>query len=477
MSTSKTIFKNSTILFVATVFIKLLSFPVTILLIRYLGNIGYGQYAFAVAFVGMFSLISDFGFNYVIVREVAKDKTSAKKYLDNVISIKIILSLLMLILLGICSFFIQKPEIVKILIYMLGIELILTGFSAALRSFFQAYEIMWYDAVTKIIEKIVWVVLILLVIYNKLTLVHIGLALIISALIGCIITNMFIYKKISRFHWKFDKQLWKQIIIESAPFALTNVFVFIYFRIDSIMLSFMVGDAAVGLYSAAYKIIDALVLIPGILMTVMYPVFSRYYNENKTLLKSSFEKFMHYVIILIVPVVAGIYILADKIILLLYGSEFQGSIIALKILIFASLFSYLNGAMITLLNAIGKQKIGTLNTGVSAFVNVVLNIILIPLMSYSGAAIATVAAEASFFIMTVYFLRKYDYDLNYVNFIIKPLISTILMILSILLLKQNSIFLQILVGGIVYCISMILLRGITKEDLNLFKKMVKKNEN
>ena len=92
--------------------------------------------------------------------------------------------------------------------------------------------------------------------------------------------------------------------------------------------------------------------------------------------------------------------------MMIYDVEFAGSAIALKILIWGLVFASGNAIFGNLLTAIGKQKLGTYITAFCAFGNIMLNLILIPRMSYTGASIASVMTAFLAFIMGFYFVSK-----------------------------------------------------------------------
>jgi len=312
-----------------------------------------------------------------------------------------------------------------------------------------------------------------MVILGNLNLVNLALATLGASILGLVIAYIILKKKITNVYLEFDLLFWKSIIIQSLPFALTGLFSLINFKIDQVILSFMTTDAIVGWYSAAYKIIDMLAILPSILLTALYPVLSRYYQESKVLLKKSFHLALRAVIILCIPIVIGVFLLADKIIIILYGQDYLNSIGVLKILIFISLISFVNTPLFVTLNAIGKQKITMINTAFTALVNIVMNIILIPLWSLKGAALATIIAEITFFALSSYQLKKEGLPLGIINKALKPIIAGIIMGVVVLLLSNLSLFIIVPISAVIYFGILILLREFSKEDVGLIKKTMR----
>jgi len=474
MSTAKQVVKNSIWLLTANIVMKILSAIVIITLARKLGTESFGQYSFAIAFVGFFTLIATFGFDSLLIRDIAKNKEEVYKYVNNILTIKIVFGIIALIILFIVSQFINKPTYLIVAIYIFGIDIIVGGFSDTLRNIFQAYENMRFYAITNIIEKFLWAGLLLLVIFMKTTLLNVALATLTSAFLGLLITYWLAKKNLVKISLETDWIFWKSIIIQALPFALTSLFSLINFKIDQVILSFMQSDIILGWYSAAYKIIDILALIPSLLLTALYPVFSRYHKENEILLKKGFDLALRYVIILAIPVVIGVFLVADKLILLLYGTEYFNSISVLRILIFISLISFINTPLFVMLNAIGKQKITMIYTAIIACVNTIMNILLIPILSIKGSALATIIAEITFLILSSYQLRKSGFELRLFQKIIKPLIAGIIMAVVMLLIIKTSIFIIIPIAAITYFVVLFLIKEFDKEDIELAKRVLSK---
>lgn len=474
MTTSRRVFKNSVWLLSANVVLRILSALVIVVLARKLGVEAFGQYSFALSFVGFFVVFTSFGFTNLLIRDVAKDKSLTGRYVNNILSIKIVFSAIALIILFFISLFIGKSESLLIVIYVFGIHLIVTGFSEILRSVFHAYELMEFDSITKIVEKGLWAVLLLLVIFNNLSLLNVALATLFSAILGLGITYLFVKARISSIRLEFDFKLWKKIIIAATPFALTGVFALINFRIDQVMLSFITNDVQVGIYSAAYKIIDILATVPGLLLTALYPVFSVLYHKNRRMFSRSFELSLRYVIILAIPVTIGVYLLSSNIIGLVYGPEYSGSVEVLKILIFISFFTFINTPLFVVLNAVGKQKVTMINTAFTAIVNVVMNLMLIPKYGIYGAAFSTIISEITFLILSYYQLRKMKVKLNLLSKAYKPLIAGIVMGLFVWYFISLSIFIIIPVAAIIYFIVLFLLKEFSKEDFDMVKNILER---
>ncbi|MCG7847721.1 MAG: flippase, partial [ANME-2 cluster archaeon] len=285
--------------------------------------------------------------------------------------------------------------------------------------------------------------------------------------------------------WKFvlpkikvDLDFWKSTLKEALPFGLTGIFVTIYYWIDSIMLSLMQGDEAVGWYNAAYRLIMVLLFIPSILNMVIFPAMSRFFITSKESLRFAYEKYFKYMAIVGIPLGLGTTLLADRIILLIFGAEYINSVIALQILVWSSVFIFLNGAFARLLEASNYQMTITKITGICMVENVVLNLIIIPKFSYIGASATTVITEFTALILCIIVSSNIGYNISKNNIInaLKVVIASLVMGLLIINSEDLNSFFLILASIALYFSVLYLLKGFSKDDVTLLMAITNKTK-
>ena len=230
----------------------------------YLGADGFGILSLALAFSGIFSILADLGLSTLTVREVARDRSLAKKYLGNALLIKIILAFVNIWFN--CYYSVNLlgyPQETKIVVYFVSLSVILTSMSGIFYSIFQAYEKMEYQSLGQILVSIIMFLGVIGAIYYQFSVI--GFSFLYLASSGVILFyNLIIYiLKFSIPKLDYDKQFWKDIIKDALPFGLTGISGTIYTYIDSVMLSLIQGNEVVGWYNAAYRIVLFLLFIPG----------------------------------------------------------------------------------------------------------------------------------------------------------------------------------------------------------------------
>lgn len=399
--------KNTGYLIFSYVVQKVLAFVFFVILARFLSADELGKYVFAFSFTTIFAVAIDLGLSSVLTREIAKDKTKIRAYLNNIIVFKLIASLVTYLAVVLSINLLGYPELTKNLVYLTGLVMILDSFSltfyAALRGIqnlkFEALGTAYYQA---------------LIIFLGVTALFLGLPLsiVVAVYVASSLFNA-IYsfwqaKRNLAFHFEFafDQKVFKILFLIALPFALAGIFNRVFSYIDTILLSKLAGDVAVGIYSIAYKLTYALQFIPAALGAALFPAMSSFYLRSSENLKKSFEKYFLYLALIALPIISGTIALAPELIRALYGVRYLESILPLQILIMALAFIFFNYPIGSLLNSCDKQKVNTIIVGIAMAANIILNLLLIPKFSYAGSALAGLLSQGIWFILGLYQANK-----------------------------------------------------------------------
>ena len=474
MSTSRTVLKNIGVLSLAEGLTYALSFVLVVAISRYLGAAGLGKYSFAFAFVGLFAAISDFGLNTFSVRSVSRNRKKAQKYFSNYLGMRIIISIVTFLIPVLIIFSTEQPNDVKLTVFFASLAMAFNYLSYPFRFLFNAFERFEFQSIALITERAVALAIGLYLLFNGFGIIALAVSIAISNFVALIVNIMFAVKNFVKFQFSFDFKFWKYLFISSLPFGLVLVFRFINFRIDTIMLTFMQSYTITGIYNAAYKIIDALIVIPATIVVALFPAMSKLFRESRNALQAVFEKVFFYLFVLALPICVGITLLADRIILFVYKEQFLDSVIALQILVWTLIFLFLNYFMGYLLNSIDKQKSFTLVVFAAAIVNVSLNFILIPIYSYKGSSAATVITEFFSFALLFYFSRKNNYKVNLFTIAWKPIVAVAAMTIFLLMFRSLHILVLIPLCALIYFTVLFLVKAIGKEEMGLARNLFRK---
>ena len=468
--------KNIGSLFTSQVFGYIITLIFTIYLVRYLGVANYGILSFALALTSMLGIFADFGLNTLMTREVVRNKSLTNKYLNNIFSIKLIqVTILMIFVVVIVNVLDYPIETVYVLYFMM-VFLIFNTFSNFFASLFQSYEKLEYQSMASVLNSILMLMGVLILIKYDYGLVTFT---ILYALVGGLILlyYLFISSKIFKFSTpkiEIDWDFWKPTIKTAAQFGLIGVFVTIYIWIDSVMLSFMQGNEAVGLYNAAYRIVLFLLFIPTVINSAIFPVMSRLYVSSSNSLEKIVEKYFKFLILIGIPIGVLITILSNQIINLIFGKAFLESAPALQILIWATVLTFGNAAFVQLFQSTNKQILLTKITFIGMVVNITLNFILIPKFSYIAASFNTLITELIILTLVMIMAYRLGYITKGKGLIkdsIKIIISSLIMGLFIWEFKDLNLLILILISAFLYLTILLVLRGIDSEDIKIIRNI------
>ena len=209
---------------------RLLGFFTFVYLGRILDPSGFGIIGFAAAFVSYFGLFVDFGFSTYGSREIAKDRRMVSKFVNNILSIKILLAIFSSLILILYVLFSEKSAVTKYVVLIMALNLFANAI--ALNWVFQAVEKMQYIAVRQVLSGLISLIGVIVFVHSKSDIVLAAAILSFSALIGNIwfIPN---YQKLyERIKLEFSFEFWKKLFRESFPLAYASIMIGIYYNLD-----------------------------------------------------------------------------------------------------------------------------------------------------------------------------------------------------------------------------------------------------
>ncbi|MEK7653109.1 MAG: flippase [Patescibacteria group bacterium] len=477
--TKQSLAKNTTYLTVALAIQKLLAFVYFIFVARGIGVENTGRYSFALSFTTIFAMFLDFGLTQILIREAARNRENSQKYLANVIGLKLIGSVIVYGAIVLAVNLMGYPEITRQLVYVSGLVMIIDSFSLSFFGTLRGCQNLKYESAGVVLNQLAVLLIGLLVLKLQL-----GLVVLIGVFLVGSLVNFLISFSALRFKYKikpqirFNLQIIKHLLVLALPFGIAGFFIRIYSSIDIVLLSKLADDKAVGIYSVAYKIAFALQFVGVAFSASVFPAFAHCFVSSKEELAKTFTKSMYFLGVLASPIAVGLIMLSDKIIGPVFGAAYIASSSPLKIFMLALIFIFLCFPATAILNACNRHTRNTVHLGVIALVNTVLNLILIPIFSYNGAAFATLFTYILLFGLSMAVVGQIiNYDKKYLILSFgKIILSCVLMGILIALLNNYWHFIFIIpVAAIFYFLVLFLMKGLVKEDFFqlrslLFKK-------
>lgn len=365
---------------------------ITAYVIGVLGPAAYGRFTAAMVLGGIVVGLCVAGTAAVTVRDVARQRSLATAYWANLMPVRAILALLALLLLEGIGRLLDQPPVLLRAAWVYWFVQTLLDF---LRAFFRAAEQMRYEAETVVLEKLASVVGggVALSIAPSPTALLLGMAA------GTALTAAFaawrVHQRVTPLRMaRLDPTLIGRAFGAALPLGLSAVFIAIYVRIDVVMVERMIGATEAGLYSVAYRFIEALSQLPELLMIVLLPRLAILYGQGAEQRSARLLRTSVVVLLGAGIAIAGLLAAGAPWILHLLMPEAAAAVSLLRIVIWVFPLAAVNYAFSTALIARDDQQALMWMLGLAALVNVSLNLLLIPRYAGAGAAVATLATEA-----------------------------------------------------------------------------------
>lgn len=465
--------KNTSYLTLALILQKVISFSYFTILARHFGPAGLGKYYLAISLTTIFAIFIDLGFSNVLTREVAKKDVEPETWLGNILTLKIPLSILTLLALFVFVYIFGYDSLTKSLIYVSAVSMILDSFTNTFFATSRGCHNLKFESIASVVFQLIVLVFGYLAIYLGAGLFWAMIALALASIFNFIYSFSVVYFKLKlKVRLLFDLDFAKKAILIAWPFALFAIFQRLYLYFDSVLLSIISGDEQVGLYQVAFKIIFALQFLPLAFTASLYPALSAYWRYNREQLGITFERAINYLTIISVPIIFGVFILADKIVLL-FKDNYLEAAMPLRISIISLLFIFLNFPVGSLLNACDAQKKNTRNMIIGAIASVLLNLLLIPKFQAIGASLVVLLTNFLMFILGMFNSREIigSWRKNIFLVFFKSLLASLFMSVFIYYFRGSlNIFIITALSIPIYFISLFALKGFRRDDLLSIKK-------
>ncbi len=472
MNAVQRIVKNIGVTGLGQILIAVIAFFFMIYLARLLGEAGFGRFNFALSLTSLLVIFTDLGVNQLLIREIAREKELSEYYTNQAFLLKIPLAVLTFLAIVALNYLLGYTGELAWLLYLFGLYHILQILALNYLSLFQAWEKLEYMALFQVMEKLIIASVGIMVLWLGYGLFEIALVYLLAGIFDLGLAFILSFRKFIQPRFKIDLRFKKKLLLKGLPFGLNALFAILFFKIDTVLLAFIIGDVAAGIYNAAYNpLLSLSMIVGGMVSTAVYPVMSRQFKDSKHALASSALVSSKYLAIIGFPLALGSLVLAERFIQLFYAGNFLDSVLPFQILalfIPLRLISTITG---TFLSSINRQGLRTFSVSVSALSNIGLNLVLIPLFSFIGASIATVASEVLLYFLFFFLIWRYHGFININKVLLKPILGSLVMAVVVYFIRDWNLLLVIILATLIYFISIIVLKTFTDEDKELFKSL------
>jgi O-antigen/teichoic acid export membrane protein len=463
---------NAAMLLVARVLSRAIALVTFFATANLLGPSSNGQFQATITYVSLVSILIDLGFNTLYTREGARHPQEIPRYLRNILSTRAVFALPALAVLALTL----HLSGLRSLLVPACFVMILSAYSNVLRSTFYATGILTYEAIAIIGESIVLLGGTLLgVLTHRGVDYFLWCYVVMYGLGSAYFATVISARRMVRWGWEFDLAFLGSWLRKSLPFAMAFIITTLYFKIDVPILLYFRSFTEFGWYNFAYKPFEALLFVPITILNVAFPVLSIYHTQSADRLLNATQRFYRVLLALGFPISVGTVVLARGINGLFDRSgQFEPAAAALAILGAGIFLMFVTNAFNAALNAADRQVLFTWAALVSLFVNVSLNLLLVPAYGYLGAAWATNLTELALLTTGWLLVRRVLGTVPILRLSWRIVAAGLLMgaVLWVFFRGANgwSVAVAILVGMLVYGAGLLLFRAVDAEEFALARR-------
>ncbi|TYR78850.1 oligosaccharide flippase family protein [Priestia megaterium] len=410
----------------------------------------FGEFMYYFTLTTLVVLFIDYGFSLKLVKDISKYPDKIHSLVSQAFICKLFLTLVLILIQ-----FIFIQVINNYLLFMiLLVGAIFNSFGLFFCLPFRAINDFKTESIITLISNLLLAFLILTLVIVGSGSLTIALAFFIGRVVFFSVSIKSYIKKIGNLKINFGFVKYSTVssgLISNFPYALHFAAGTIYLQIDTMIIHGYLGNEGVGIYQASVRILMGALILNEVLTNVTLPKLSKSEEGLKGLNININRVFL--LIGCIISVI--LFVFAEQIVMLLYGPDYSLVINLLKLSALLLLIKYMGGLYGLLLTVSNKQNVRVIAVLVSIVINILLNIIFIPMMGVEGAVIAAIISSTIlniiymavnfyiyksvfitkryFYLLLVYFTALFSVHLNEFSFSINLLITSFVMFLLILM--------------------------------------------
>jgi O-antigen/teichoic acid export membrane protein len=385
---------NISWLFFDQIIRTIMAFFVGVWIVRYLGPEQFGLFSYVLAFTAIFGSIAKLGLDGIMVRELVNHPEKRDTYLGTAFWLKIFGAFIVMGLIATILTFTSNDATTNQFIFIIAAGLVFQSFEVV-DFYFQSQVLAKIVSICKIIHLALSSIIKIYLVLTEAELIWFVLVTAFDAL-SLAVSYFIAYKLIKNqaFYKHFDLSIAKQLLKDSWSLMFSAIIVTIYMRIDQIMIKEMLGEHKVGIYSVAVKLTEVWYFLPTLITASLFPAILNAKKISEDLYYDRLQNLYTFMLLIALAAAIPTFFLADWVIKFLYGSAYQEAGRVLMIYIWASVFIFGGVAASKWIIAENVQLYSNCFLIFGLVSNILFNYILIPQYGITGAAIATLLAQA-----------------------------------------------------------------------------------
>jgi O-antigen/teichoic acid export membrane protein len=330
----------------------------------------------------------------VTVRAVARDQASASRLFPQVLGLKLVwVAIGLLVLLVVTPVLRHEPTVIT-LCYVLGVSSAARSYLLTVRGLLQGLRRFDLEALTVVADRVLLLAFGGAALWFGYGLFGLAMAFVVSRLIMLGAVQLLLGRVVTHVAPAFDREMWRELQRAALPLGFFMIALNMYSYIDTVILGLMRTDAEVGAYAASYRVYEGLTYAPSILAAVVTPRLSYLFSHDRQAHRHLLSRILAVSVLLGVVIGGTAALVAHPVIVTLFGRDYIAAVQPLQILAAGALFVFATWILHAAAISANLDRRLVVVTVVGLGANIALNVMLIPRWGISGAASATVVAEA-----------------------------------------------------------------------------------
>jgi O-antigen/teichoic acid export membrane protein len=461
MSLNKALAQNTAIQIIGKVISTGLGLAAVAILTRELGTVKFGWYVTATSFLQFIGILIDFGFTVTASNMLSEPEHDKTKLFNTIFTWRFFTALATFGIAPIIILFFPYGKEIKIAVAVTSLSFFSNTLNQVFIGYYRQKLSMFIATASEILGRVILVGGFII-----LSVTNAGFLPLMSIItISAVTSTVYLIYKFGRLSFCFDRTISKALFYKMWPTALSVIFNSIYLQADRVILPLFVSQSEVGLYGAAYRVLDIVIQIAALVMGMVMPLITYSWSRNHfSEFKERYQLAIDLIALLLFPVVAGLFVLAEPIMRFVAGASFIKSGLMLQWLSISILGTAFGMAFGHIVLAINRQKEALLIYGTDAILSLTGYLIFIPSYGWIGAVWVTIFSEIYAGLFLLLIAVVYSGVIPDLSRVSRVFLASVLMG-TIVMWSNLSLFPSVILGVVIYSALILMLKVVKKSSV------------
>lgn len=425
---------------------------------RMLGPEGFGYYSTIVGFLTMVTIVVDFGFILTTTKMVSEYPERRGAVMGTIGGVRILTTVGVLALAPLGALVMAYDSVVQEGMWIAMFSFMAVSIHQIIIGYFQARYMVQWNALAEVGGRVVLITLLAVAWWLGGGLMGAISAVVISSATTLVLGSIAL-RNVETQRIVFDRTLLPEFWRTTWPVGLSVILNLLYLKTDIVILSLYRGPVEVGIYGAAYRVIDVLTGVPMLFMGVVLPVLTIAWKQRDTQrFHTVAQEALRFLLVVGVPITLGGILVGVPLMRLIAGDDFAPAGVVLGVLLLAQLGLFIGGVFGHTVVAMNAQRTMMWGYGICALLSLAGYIIFIPQYGMWAAAWVSVASELFVAVWSCVLVTTRARLRIETGWLGKLAGASIVMVATLILTQLFPVIVQIVVAACAYATMILVLR-------------------